>query len=403
MSRIENVEDPQLRNFMLTTMKNYKENRYIRRLDDSELARKDITWFLPIFTVTNPNKKKTRLVWDAAAKIQGVSLNDCLLKGPDTLASLMGILIRFRERPIAISGDIREMFHQVRVRPEDQAAQRFLWRDGNSQRPPEVYVMQVMTFGASCSPSLASYVLKRNAQRYEAEYPEAVKAICGNTFVDDWLQSVDSVAEMTKLAQAVKLIHADGGFDMRHWTSILKQCWSEKVLGMWWQPGEDCLTFMVKPDTIAKALHGRPTKRRVLSMIMTIFDPLELLDFSTYAQKSFCKIYGGGVGWDEPLKEEDEADWRRWLDLVPTLNNLRIARCLKGVSAARCLEMHTFVDASVNAYAAVVYIRAEVDDQVHCSLVASKTRVCSIETNFDTSHGTHGSCFGAEVGQMYRV
>ncbi|XP_051858691.1 uncharacterized protein LOC127565208 [Drosophila albomicans] len=279
-------KDPQLRNFMLTTMKNYKENRYIRRLDD---------------------------MWDAAAKIQGVSLNDCLLKGPDTLASLMGILIRFRERPIAISGDIREMFHQVRVRPEDQAAQRFLWRDGNSQRPPEVYVMQVMTFGASCSPSLASYVLKRNAQRYEAEYPEAVKAICGNTFVDDWLQSVDSVAEMTKLAQAVKLIHADGGFDMRHWTSNSQAvvcalenrhdmldkpiCYPdvgpEKVLGMWWQPGEDCLTFMVKPDTIGKALHGRPTKRRVLSMIMTIFDPLELLDFSTYAQKSFCKIYGG--------------------------------------------------------------------------------------------------------------
>ncbi|XP_051864278.1 uncharacterized protein LOC127566291 [Drosophila albomicans] len=113
-------KDPQLRNFMLTTMKNYNENRYIRRLDD----------------ITNPNKKKTRLVWDAAAKLQGVSLSDCLQMGPDTLASLMGILIRFRERPIAISGDIREMFHQVRVRPEDQAVQRFLWRDGNSQWPP---------------------------------------------------------------------------------------------------------------------------------------------------------------------------------------------------------------------------------------------------------------------------
>ncbi|XP_060649602.1 uncharacterized protein LOC132786893 [Drosophila nasuta] len=393
-------KDPQLRNFMVTTMKNYKENRYIRRLDDSELARKDITWFLPIFTVTNPNKKKTRLVWDAAAKIQGVSLNDCLLKGPDTLASLMGILIRFRERPIAISGDIREMFHQVRVRPEDQAAQRFLWRDGNSQRPPEVYVMQVMTFGASCSPSLASYVLKRNAQRYEAEYPEAVKAICGNTFVDDWLQSVDSVAEMTKLAQAVKLIHAGGGFDMRHWTSNSQAvvcalenrydmmdkpiCYPdvgpEKVLGMWWQPGEDCLTFMVKPDTIAKALDGRPTKRRVLSMIMTIFDPLGIVGFFNIRAKIILQnIWRSGVGWDEPLKEEDEADWRRWLDLVPTLNNLRIARCLKGVSAARCLEMHTFVDASVNAYAAVVYIRDEVDDQVHCSLVASKTRVAPLK------------------------
>ncbi|KAL7724759.1 hypothetical protein ACLKA6_008636 [Drosophila palustris] len=163
---------------------------------------------------TNPNKKKTRLVWDAAARSQGVSLNDCLLKGPDTLASLMGILIRFRERPIAVLGDIREMFHQVKVRPEDQAAQKFLWRDRNSLRPPETYVMQVMTFGAS--PALASYVLRRNAKRYEADYPEAVKATCRNTFVDDWLQSVDTESEMIELAMAAKSIHANGGFDMRH-------------------------------------------------------------------------------------------------------------------------------------------------------------------------------------------
>ncbi|KAL7726355.1 hypothetical protein ACLKA6_001572 [Drosophila palustris] len=286
-------KDPQLKEFMLATMNSHKHKGYFRRLEDSELAPNDITWFLPIFTVTNPNKKKTRLVWDAAARSQGVSLNDCLLKGPDTLASLMGILIRFRERPIAFSGDIREMFHQVKVRPEDQAAQKFLWRDGNSLRPPETY---------------------------EADYPEAVKAICRNTFVDDWLQTVDTESEMIELAMAVKSIHANGGFDMRHWTSnsqkvvcalenypeilvkpiISPDVTQEKVLGMWWQPTKDWLTFMVKPDTVAKAQDGRPTKRRVLN-------------------------------------------------------------------------------ASINAYAAAVFLRAEENGQVHCSLVASKTRVAPLK------------------------
>ncbi|KAL7723253.1 hypothetical protein ACLKA6_018420 [Drosophila palustris] len=71
-------KDPQLKEFMLATMNSHKHKEYIRRLEDSELAPNDITWFLPIFTVTNPNKKKTRLVWDAAARSQGVSLNDCL-------------------------------------------------------------------------------------------------------------------------------------------------------------------------------------------------------------------------------------------------------------------------------------------------------------------------------------
>ncbi|KAL7724101.1 hypothetical protein ACLKA6_002439 [Drosophila palustris] len=278
-------KDPQSKEFMLAMMNSHAQTGYIRRLEDSELAPNDITWFLPIFTVTNPNKKKTSLLWDAAARSQGVSHNDCLLKGPDTQASLIGILMRFRERPIAVSGDIREMFHQVKVRPEDQAAQKFIWRDGNSLRPPETYVMQVMTFGASCSPALASYVLSRNAKRHEAEYPEAVKAICRSTFVDDWLQSVDTESEMIELAMAVKSIHANGGFEMRHWISILDKpiispdVDQEKVLGMWWQPSKDWLTFMVKPDTVARAVQGRPTKRRVLSLVMSIFDPLGLLGF----------------------------------------------------------------------------------------------------------------------------
>jgi len=61
-----------------------------------------------------------------AARYNRVSLNSQLLQGPDLTNTLVGVLIRFREEPIAIMSDIKGMFHQVRVSPKDCDALRFL-------------------------------------------------------------------------------------------------------------------------------------------------------------------------------------------------------------------------------------------------------------------------------------
>ena len=54
------------------------------------------TWWLPHHAVTNPNKPgKVRVVFDAAAKFHGVSLIEALLKGPDLLTTLVGVLSSF--------------------------------------------------------------------------------------------------------------------------------------------------------------------------------------------------------------------------------------------------------------------------------------------------------------------
>lgn len=79
--------------------------------------------------------EKIRLIWDAAATVDGVSLNSLLLKGPDQLTSLSAVLVRFRQYAIAVSADIKEMFHQIRIREADRHSQRFLWRTDPSNEP----------------------------------------------------------------------------------------------------------------------------------------------------------------------------------------------------------------------------------------------------------------------------
>ena len=93
----------------------YVSQGYARKLSvDEATTPHPKMWYLPHFGVTNPNKLgKLRLVFNAAAKSGGTSLNDALLTGPDLLNPLTGILLKFRERVIRFGGDIKEMFHQV--------------------------------------------------------------------------------------------------------------------------------------------------------------------------------------------------------------------------------------------------------------------------------------------------
>lgn len=83
-------------------------------------------WYLPHFGVYHPQKPgKIRVVFDSAAETNGVSLNKMLLSGPDLTNSLLGILIRFRQDPVAFMADIEQMFHSFVVREDHRDLLRF--------------------------------------------------------------------------------------------------------------------------------------------------------------------------------------------------------------------------------------------------------------------------------------
>ena len=114
--------DPNLGDKYRATMEDYIAKGYAPKLSDKEASKSGPrTWYLPHFAVTSSNKpNKVRIVFDAAAEHGGTSLNNNLLQGPDYRNNLVGVLWRFREENVALVGDIESMFHQVKVRPEDQ-------------------------------------------------------------------------------------------------------------------------------------------------------------------------------------------------------------------------------------------------------------------------------------------
>ena len=122
------------------------------------------------FPVINQNKPgKVRIVFDAAAENNGTSLNNNLLRGPDSTNCLIGVLIRFRQENTAIVADIKSMLHQVRVREEDQDSLQFLWWDESTGDSLEEYVMMVHIFSTTDSPCVANSTLKRTADHNDKD------------------------------------------------------------------------------------------------------------------------------------------------------------------------------------------------------------------------------------------
>ncbi|XP_061496453.1 uncharacterized protein LOC133390956 [Anopheles gambiae] len=188
--------------------KQYVHKATLRELEEADQRR---VWYLPIGVVTNPNKPgKVRLIWDAAAKAHGTSLNDMLLKGPDELSSLLGVLFRFRLYAVAACADVKEMFLQIMIRKEDKHAQRFLWRYEPTDEL-ETYIVDVVMFGSACSPATAQYVKNRNAREHMEQFPRAVEGIIESTYVDDFLDSFETEEEACQWDEEIN------DMQLRHW------------------------------------------------------------------------------------------------------------------------------------------------------------------------------------------
>ena len=181
----------------------YIEKGYATKLSPMDASiRTNQTWYLPHHPVFNENKPgKVRVVFDAASKFKGVSLNSMLHTGPDLANKLIGVLIRFRNFPFTLVADIEGMFHQVRVADKDKDSLRFLWVEKENSTTFSTYEMNVHIFGATDSPCCASYALRRTAEDNRKSYSEeAYQTVLRSFYVDDLLKSLEHDQDVVNLA-----------------------------------------------------------------------------------------------------------------------------------------------------------------------------------------------------------
>lgn len=379
--------DPQKSELYREAMKQYIDNGWAVELTPSERVNTELPeHYLPHHGVYRPDKPSTplRIVFNPASLFKGTSLNSFLYKGPCLIGDLLGVLLRFRERPVAFIGDISKMFLQILLPERDSHTHRFLWRDMELTKSPSVFRLTRVTFGDKPSPAMASFVILEIAKAFEKKFPEAAKILRHGRYVDDIIHSCDTDQQSVELMSALEEMLASGSFKIKEWisTSNTKGTSSDvnidgqdsvKTLGVCWKPSTDMLHFQVQ-DVKETNL----TKRIVLSKLSMMYDPLGLAAALIIRTRiEMQNIWKLGIGWDDPLPSEFTDRWKQLFTEMKELEKIKIPRCINKEMDQEA-EMHVFTDASLTAYGAVAYLRTQGASGTNVKLIAAKARVAPL-------------------------
>ena len=344
------------------------EKNYVKPVEMQD-PQPDRVWYLPHHPVEHINKPgKVRQVANAASKFRGQSLNSNLLAGPDLLNNLLGVLMRFREHPVAVLADIEGMFMQIAIHQIEQSALRFLWLAGNQIQQ---YQFIRLLFGSNCSPSCAVYVLNHCAKENSQQFPEALKAVRRHFYMNDYIQPHAAEEDACKAVLETKHCLQTGGFRLTNFVSnsslVLNLIPPEnkdnqtdvfRFLGVKWNLEKDC--FLMKPLTDVPKDASAYTHRKVFSLVSSIFDPMGIMSPSTIRFKIYLQeLWKLGKKWDEQIAPQLVKKFQKNLDLYFSSPEVTFNRTLNKSchSPESENEVHIFVDASAVAVAAVACLK----------------------------------------------
>ena len=426
-------------------IKDQLQKGIVERVDEAEPGEVGKVHYLPHHVVIRRDKETTRLrvVYDASSKSNGISLNSCLYTGPSLSKNILDILIRFRSFKVAMISDIEKAFLMVSIAEVDRNVLRFLWVDDISKDKPEIITLRFtrVVFGVSSSPFLLNATIAHHIGQYELVDPAFVEKFSENIYVDDLSAGGTDVDETYEFYVKSKLRLAEGGFNLRKFMSNSEELMSkieanesnshrstnststssnasptckaenvenlmkvgeeddsytktklgdgkpiinqreQKRLGLHWNNETDCFLFDLK--SLAKnARKCEPTKRNIVSVVSSIYDPIGFLSPITIQLKILLQeLHERNIAWDESLDGTSKAAWFKLVGEIERVEQMVFPRCYAvGIEdKVVSFSLQGFCDASVKAYAAVIYLRIETLYAVYVRFVTSKSRVSPLD------------------------
>ncbi|EJD76719.1 pao retrotransposon peptidase [Loa loa] len=275
-------------------------------------------------------------------------------------------------------GIIHYLPHREVLTPRKATTKLRIVYDASAHIKGEKNLNNVLYRGPTTLPDLAA-TLNYHLETYGSKTALEIKK---NLYVDNVILSVSGTEEAFKIKE-MKDIFKNASMDIREFFSNdndfnelipendrVEVSQTKEILGINWNPVIDSIGIVLKPWS-----NQTPTKRTILQLIASQYDPLGFLIPSMLLFKLFLQtLWKRKVSWDQLLENDDIETWEiftsRWSTKVEEIPRMVIdPECLQQ------LEIHVFTDASTTAYAAAVYAK----QGINTFLIFAKSRVAPVK------------------------
>ena len=304
---------------------------------------------------------KVRPVFNCSLKSKGsFSLNECAYPGINLLRDLTELLLCFRTNDYAMLSDIRKAFLQIRLASDDDRNRFCFFMRENDKLI--TYKYNTILFGFNCSPFILNFIIKYHLRKYPDDLCN--KVLNSGFYCDNLITTGNDINEMHSLyKESIKRMH-EGGFSLRSWNSnslklqeVMKKdntmsdhgLNEEKVLGYKYNVSLD--SIKISNDAIDLNINS---KRKILSQLSSIFDPLGLCLPVTVRGKFFIKnLWSKKLEWDQEVDSSIKISWSK---LAVDLNKLCTLNFPRNVVNNKYqTSLFIFCDASSEAYGFCAY------------------------------------------------
>jgi len=160
------------------------------------------------------------------------------------------------------------------------------------------------------------------------------------------MKSTETAADAISLAKKVSEQLNKGGFRLTKWCSNdssviaaipeseraktavnleLEQLPTQSAVGMKWNIEDDKFVWEISNKLMSAKSKKPVTRRSLVSVAFSLFDPLGFNAPYIMKAKAILQILSRKkIGWDNPLEENENEQWTRWLDDLGKLKEVKV-------------------------------------------------------------------------------